>query len=202
MDSIDFLKMYFGTIFLSTYVLPSVEDIKNWLGKDIHPYDAYPPFDSIECVLRYLLVRVLDKSDYLLNGSQMKCNLKFRSTLKTFDEFIRPCNRDTSIRTFFKKFYKPNFTPQSDAEIDQILEWMLYVIQFDEADLTRVAEGLKLLNQIQWHLRDMKKNHDEAKKHAQTLAEWAESQKRDVDAKWCACYEFEVSGNCSHLEDC
>ena len=202
MDTIDFLKMYLGTVFLSMYTLPSVQEIKHMLGTEIHPYDEYPPFDSIECVLRYLLVKILQKSEYLLNACQQKCNLKFCDSVKTYDEFIRPCNCDTSIKTFFEKFFEPNYTPHSNAEIDQIFEWILYVIQFDEADQNRVKEGIQLLHAVQLHLYDMKKNFDVSKVHAQNLAEWTESQTRDLDAKHCDCYEFEVSGNCSHEEDC
>ena len=198
----DLLKVYFGTLFLYTFYLPSVNEIKTLLGHDhVHPYLEFPPFDTIECVLQYVLTKVLDKSEYLVNACKTEHDLSFANSVKTFDERIRPHDPDESAKLFFVKFFEGDFTPRSYEEVQQIVEWMLFAVQFDEAKQDRVIEALHLMRQLKLHLFMMKARSDAKKKASQELLKWSEAQKRDVDAKYCSCFEFEISGNCSHEED-
>ena len=236
-EVVEFLKFYFGTLFLSTYHLPTIEQVKNTTGSGVRLFTSYKPFVSMGCVLRLLILKILQRGDDLLYLSKNKFLDAFSDRLHLLGESIAPTNLENSCLTFFEKFFDYGHCLADDEEVETLVEWSLFVVQFKEANEERVRTVLDLLTEVREHLyneelkalffpelvklRKETEISDNAQSEKKTndstsfVANSSKSQTKDVeetkrskdeilmdtDTKSCDCYEYEVSGDCSHVDD-
>ena len=82
----------------------------------------------------------------------------FKDRLLLFKESVAPTNLGTSCFLFFEKFFDSNFCPVCDEEIEEMVEWCLYSVQFTESNLTRISATLTVLTEVQNYLYVSKLN--------------------------------------------
>lgn len=201
-DQLAFLKLHFGTLFLTTYHMPTLDEVKNVIGSGVFLFARYFPFVSIGCILRSMIEKLLKRGEELIMFSKNNFLRDFNANLETYDTSIVPLDTARSPLTFFKTFFEPEFTPVNEEEIDILIEWSLFVVQFEEANENRTKEALKLLSELQDHLLTSKfaamyditlDNIDKPSEEQMILF--------DTNTKSCDCYEYEQSGDCHHFDD-
>ena len=219
LEAIEFLKLHFGTLFLTSYDLPTLEHVKTIIGSGLLKFTQYQPFVSIGCVMQNLIAKVISRSNELLYLSDNKFLNAFSDRLNLFGESIAPTNLKHSAQTFFQKFFDYDYCPVNDEEIEMIVEWSLFAIQFEEANKERVRKALDLLIEVQDHLytAKFKAMFDTVEKQNKTCNVPKPIEKKetevaqntaivkneilwDSDTKSCDCYEYEISGDCYHVD--
>ena len=198
----DFLKLHLGTLFLSTYYLPTEKEVKARLSRyTIHPFSKFPPFESVESVLEELFQKILHNRKYLVKVSKIDHGFRFKKIMKNFDESICPTDLNKSAWIFFEKFFERDLTPTSNEEVEEIAEWILYVVKFNEADRKRVEQALVVIEEIKLHLTTMriisKVHNDPEREHIEWLkrekkkhGKWSKIDRDDVDDKTCSCFDL------------
>ena len=244
-DAIDFLKMYLGTLFLDNYVMPKLEAVKIVLAAAARPLNKFEPLGVAGIKLRQLCKKVLKHSGDLLYFSENRKNFgRFSDQLYLYAEEVAPVDREGSALIFFEKFFNDDYTPQSEVELEFIIEWLLFVVEFDEANEERTKKALDLLNDLYEYLCEFEPSassspqsndeHDkdddegyggddetvccdcaaaEAKRSIETNMDEVTKQDKQMslekcaeyyhvsDTKHCDCYEYEMSGDCYHVDN-
>ena len=204
-EAVEFLKLHFGAMFLTTYCLPTFENVQDIVGNGVLLFSTFFPFISVGCILRRLIDKVMERSGDLIMFSKSIFLYKFSDRLKDYKESAFPHDEHSSL-TFFQKFYDRDYTPINDEELEEIVEWSLFAVQFKEANEERTKAVLEMLMKLKNHLYDekMKSAYDPSLDNIDEPPFTFKVQNEDVStaSKACECYEYEVSGDCSHLDDC
>ena len=217
-EGVEYLKLHFGTLFLETYRMPKFQDVINIIDNGVVIFTKFFPYASVGDILRQLIDEVLERSDDLVTFSKNNFLLKFSDRLDTFHSATAPTNLVSSPLMFFSIFFNRFYTPFNKEQIDLIVEWALFAVQFAESNPERTQKALKLLKELRTHLYAEKmkamldphldnidapslKNKNDKKKNLSVIV----SQKDepilfDTDTKPCDCYEYEQSGDCFCLD--
>ena len=149
--------------------------------------------------------------------------MKFSDRLNTFHEAAVPTDKVSSPLSFFMLFFNRLYTPFSDEQIDAIVEWALFAVQFEESNPERTQKALKLLKDLRIHLYDekmkamldphldnidgpsIKAKAEESSQNDKNVLPVAAIEKDesilfDTNTKSCDCYEYEQSGDCYCLD--
>ena len=151
-EATECLKFLLGTLFLSSYRLPTSSHVKNIIGSGVKLFTTYKPFVSMGCILRHLIQKVKEREQNLFYFSEGSFLGLFSDRLLLLEKSIAPTNLETSCFLFFEKFFDYHYCPRSDEHIEEMVEWCLYSVQFSESNSTRVSDALKLLEEVQNHL--------------------------------------------------
>ena len=179
------LKLHFGTLFLSTYRLPSFEEVKTIIDDAKLSYYGQPcNFYSALHKLEDILSQVEKRKDELISFSSGQFLRNFSEHLLRSGLLIVPTVKDSSCKRFFRMFLDPAFLPNSQTDVELIYEWSMYVVQFEEANETRTKAALSLVAEISEYVENIfeealqrkKKIKDELKKKVDESVE-----KRGVD---------------------
>ena len=220
-EGMEYLKLHFGTLFLETYRMPKLQDVVNIIDNGVVIFTKFFPYVSVGDILRLLIDEILERSGDLVSLSSNNFLLKFSDRLDTFHKAAAPIDLVSSPLLFFSLFFNRHYTPFNKEQIDLIVEWALFSVQFVESNPQRTHKALNLLKELRSHLYDEKmkamldphldnidgpalKAKNKKKKDLKNLSV-AASQKDepilfDTNTKPCDCYEYEQSGDCSCLD--
>ena len=222
-DTIEKLKMYFCTFFLECFDLVQLPDMKELveaglLRTKVMCATNHSSFCMLARLLELVQMRKRDlmrlcKNDFLGSFKGLEKRL-FRDS-STIDR------KTTAVETFFKKFFNSDYTTSSMNEHNEIIDWCLTVVQFEEATPERVNLALDRLDDLRRYLlhRAMDEQNFQAlqmhdilnveKFHTNLAAAMdkgpqAASSLKNLgpeDTKRCDCDEYEASGDCNCVED-
>ena len=151
-EAIEFLKLYFGTLFLSSYKLPTLDHAIVIFGNGVKIFLRYRPFVSMGCILRHLITKVLNRREELRYLCRNDFLNAFSDRLHLIGDCVAPKDLTASPNIFFQKFFDSDYTPQNEEEINAIVEWCMFAVQFEESSLARVNAAIELLKGIRDHL--------------------------------------------------
>lgn len=209
--------MHFGTLFLSTYRMPRLEDVIRIIGNGVSIFTMYFPYASVGCILRKLIDEVLQRSDDLIAFSKGRFLKKFNDHLNDYQKAVAPVNREGSPLSFFLVFFNRLYTPCCDDEIDLIVEWTLFTVQFEEANEKRTRQVIKFLEDLREYLYVEKckamldprldnidkpslMSKEASSKQEEDSSKQEEPILYDTLTKPCDCLEYEKSGDCYCLD--
>ena len=151
-EAIEFLKLRFGVLFLSNYDLPSLDDVKLLLDTNGVNYCFFYPFLTMNCVLRELMTQVMERRNDILHLSKNNFLGKFSDRKESYVNITFPEDVYTSALQFFQKFFDDDYRPASQGDLAEIVEWILFVVQFSESNEERSTEALDFLTEINSYL--------------------------------------------------
>ena len=213
--AIETSKLQFGTLFLSSYRLPDVDEVKNVtavLGKTVSEKKLKALckiFSEIEIHRNLLLF--FSENDFIGDFSQC---------IKTFGEDNFPSNQHNSSLQFFFRYLDSNVLNYSEVECEEFVSSALTTVQFNEANVKRTLAAMKLLSQVKEHVQTLLTEkklfscavddvpcdvcvdiRDESDVIAAAAATKDEGIVVDYDTKHCSCFTYEVCGDCSCVDD-
>ena len=212
------LKLHFGTLFLRTYRLPSFGEVKEVIDEAKSSYfgqSCY--FISALQKLHKILSEVEKRKDELMSLSTGRFLRNFNDHLLRCGLLVLPSSKDGSCKRFFRMFLDPAFLPDKESDLQLIYEWIMFVVQFEEADETHTKFALKLLaelkNYVENLIEEFMKRRMRREKRREKRGVDEVDRKVDLDddeddvdihddllnyrdIKFCHCLEYEVSEDC------
>lgn len=184
------LKLLFSCLFLKTYKLPAVGEILYLLEqscKDWH--DVERCYEHLE----YLNVKLQELKDILLYFTTSNFLGSFSDKIEQFKDVEFPIDFMNSCNAFFEKLFDSSYTPIHNYDLDDLIQFVQYIVQCEEATTDRINEALCLLEDVTQMM---------SVKYEWLIPNSTDFQKVDLDTKPCDCYEYEMSGDCSCIYDC
>ena len=205
------LKVSFGLLFLKTHPLPTLLEVMTVIN-NAHVVIAATPlhlalgmWNSFRLALEMLNSLI---ADLLLRGGDLKLFV-YNNFLGEFIDKrdsktnVIPFDKDRGGIEFFESFFQEQFTPKTQEELDELLEWCLFSVQHSDSDATRLNEALELLCGVRVHIlkkfegsppTKVKSDNDDDDDNVFTAPPLS-------DTKSCSCYTYEVTGDCSCIYD-
>lgn len=183
------LKLLFSTLFLKTYKLPEVGAILNLIEqscKDLHSLERC--FEN----LSYVNIKLQDLKETLVYFSTSDFLGHFDNLEESYKAYDFPIDFSNSCHEFFKKFFDVDYTPGNSYDLDELLEFIQYIVQFEEATPARVHNALDLMEEVTQLM---------SVKFEWLMPKNTSFPEIDRDTKPCDCFEYEASGDCSCLYD-
>lgn len=115
----EFLKMYSGTLFLTTYQLPCVDHVLTVVDHICTETNVFVSFHTPLTIMRKLIERLEEERETLLMFSDNKFLGKFSNSLHLFGSTNFPHDYDKSY-DFFVIFFQDSYTPQSETEVNDM----------------------------------------------------------------------------------
>lgn len=173
---IKLLKNYLSSFFIEFYSIPSYEIVLQEVNKYLS--DAVFPAFGIAGLL-----------DILQKIIECEMNLKVLSRHYTLGAILLDhpnldIYEDDKCLTFFKIVLNEEMVPMPQA-LDVLRDHCIHIVQYDECHEARVNETLDLFKKVQNYCSN-----------AQCIFPL-----KEIDAKHCNCYEYEMSGDCHHVDD-
>ena len=209
--AIETAKLEFGTLFLTTYRLPDVDEVKNViavLAKTISE-------KKVEA-LNKIISEIEIHKNLLLFFSENDFIGDFSQCVESFGKENFPSDQHNSPLQFFFRFLDSKILNYDEVECEDFVCSALTTVQFNEANVKRSVAAMKLLSQVKEHIQtlltekklfscavddvpcdvcvDIRNESDE------TVAK-DEGIVVDYDTKHCSCYTYEVCGDCSCVDD-
>ena len=222
-DVLDFLKLHLGTLFLDTYSLPSFENILDIVCSNLSIENHSEIYSTAACALNDFLCHLFDREADLLSFSTNDFLGKFSE--HHYDSSVFPFDLKRSGQIFFEKFFDLYYTPATKIEIDMMLEWCLFVVQFSEANVERTKDALSLLKRlkeccvestickfekpvvlnpidaVESKENEKRLSSDYVKRDLVATSQGFSDVTVDYDTKHCSCYTYKVSGDCACIDE-
>ena len=218
------LKMRFNSLFLTSYDLPDVSEVCDFLDETFCVIDSQEKFRATVDRLERLVVAVELREADLLTFSHNGFLGKF-CDIETESDGVFPYDKKRSGEEFFDKFFNGIYSPTCEKSIEEMVESCLFVVQYVECDEGRVRDAMVLLKAVKKFIQGRNENTLAPCKHVEddlhfyddenddaALAMDQSSQQFDVHdycfnvdgvpSKGCTCHEYEVSGDCGCMYDC
>lgn len=145
------LKMHLETIFLKTFKLFSFESVQPLItdGMASTKRLCYTYRHSPMCMLRNLLLAIEDRADDLIRFSSNNFlgDFKERASLIFSDE-LPDETKESGTLTFFERFLDNDCSPRTQSEHNEMIEWCLFAVQFEQGNVERMNEALKILYDV------------------------------------------------------
>jgi hypothetical protein len=106
----------------------------------------------MNCVLRELMTQVMERRNDILHLSKNNFLGKFSDRKESYVNITFPEDVYTSALQFFQKFFDDDYRPASQGDLAEIVEWILFVVQFSESNEERSTEALDFLTEINSYL--------------------------------------------------
>ena len=145
-DALDFLKLHLGTLFLDTYSLPTLESILDIICGICEIQKHSEMYSTAACALNDFLCRLFEREVDLLSSSTNDFLGKFSE--RQYDSSVFPFDLNRSGEIFFEKFFDLYYTPTTKSEVEVLLEWCLFTVQFSEGNVERTRDALSLLKRL------------------------------------------------------
>ena len=209
--AIETAKLEFGTLFLTTYRLPDVDEVKNVIaviGKTI----SEKKFQALKKIISEIEVQ----KNLLLFFSHNDFIGDFSQCVESFGKDTFPSDQRNSSLQFFFHYFDSDVLNYGEVECEDFVSSALTTVQFNEANAKRAMAAVKFLSQVKEHVQtlltekklfscavddvpcdvcvDIRDESDE------TVAK-DEGIVVDYDTKHCSCYTYEVCGDCSCVDD-
>ena len=151
-DTLRSLQLYFGTLFLTIYSLPSFEEVRDCItGWEESFYEDQ--YANIILVLLQLLDHVFFMKHELLHVSKSSEYGEFVNYKNTSDPEICPIDLETSCLTFFEKLSVSGIFPFNEKDIEEITYCSTnHICKFEECTPDRVQKALDLLKKVRNHV--------------------------------------------------
>jgi len=148
--AIEYLKTYFGTLFLVGYMFPTHERLTELLFQTWNKLIRKKSFQTLHALgyLQKLVKFVLQHEDDLIAMSKNNF-LKKHSDRVLSSAVVFPYNERRSVEMFFINFLNADYCPQNEDELKDIIQWSLLVVQFEEANVDRTHTALTFLKTVQ-----------------------------------------------------
>lgn len=177
-SDIKVLKNYLSSFFIDFYGIPSYESvlviINNYLSECLFPaFGIAGLIDIIDHILKNEThLRILSGHDILGSVQLHYPNLDIYEEDKCL--------------MFFKIVLNEEMVPLPQS-LETLYHHCVDIVQHNECNETRVKETITLFKKVR-----------EFCANAQCIFPL---QVKEIDAKHCDCYEYELSGNCQHDDD-
>ena len=148
--AIEYLKTYFGTLFLMDYMFPSNSRINQLLFETWSDLVQTKSLQTLHALgyLQRLVKSILKHEDELLTMSNSNFLKKHKDRMMGTG-VVFPYNERRSIEMFFINFLNADFCPQNEEELHEIVQWSLLVVQFEEANTDRTRAALAFLRIVE-----------------------------------------------------
>ncbi|MEL6887029.1 MAG: hypothetical protein AAFP87_21165 [Pseudomonadota bacterium] len=180
MNSIDIklLKNYLSSLFIEFYAIPSYEAvhivINNYLSECLFPaFGIAGILDIINSILKIEKHLKILSTNYTLGSIQ--------SAYPNLDIY-----EEDKCLEFFKIVLKEEMVPMPQS-LEILEHHCIHIVQYNECNETRVDEAISLLKKVRDFCENVKCIFP--------------LKVKDIDAKHCDCYEYEMSNNCEHVDD-
>lgn len=206
---IECLKLHFGLCFLSTFCLPSVQEVKLIINDAVKAFDNdLSLYHSALSKLKKIVSKTLMRKDELIYFSSGLFLRNFSDHVAHSNFALYPGAKD--FGDFLKLFLHPDYLPHRKADLKVIYEWSLFAVQFIEGNENHTRAALKLLKEIDDYI--VGDEQCESKKECIEKNDVVSNTTKDVylrafdevdygDTKPCDCYEYEMSGDCYCVYD-
>ena len=180
-DNFEFVQYYLSSLFLNLFPLPSLYLVKNVIND--HIFEAQFPAYTISGLLD-LIDEISSKCTQLKTLS--RCYTKGQFLIDNPDKLKCDCNchDDNECMEFFKLLLTEKCVPSTD-DVKILVNDLAGTVQYDECNEMRVDEVLDLLKEVRTYCESLP----------------SVAIQKDIDTKTCSCYEYEMSGDCSHDDD-
>ena len=146
------LQLYFGTLFLDIFSLPSFEEVRNCISgwEDLYSGGQY---ENIIFVLLQLLDHAFFMKYELLHVAKSSDYGSFVEYKNSNDPEICPTDLETSCLMFFEKLSVSGIYPFNESMIEEITYYSSHCIcRFEECTPDRVQKAFKLLKKVRNHV--------------------------------------------------
>ena len=176
----EMLKLYLGTLFLSSYDMPELSLVEKVIDVAFIKYPAGGPFGSYVLRMSHLIDELTLYKDTMLElGANNTFLGPFAARLKDYD------NCPTNINSSTFKFFEYFFNERLELSIREMRTWCLTVVQFEEANEKRTVEAFKFLSDVKEYIEQ--KNGELIVKMKREAVE--EREKTDMKMKKCADFK-------------
>ena len=169
------LEHYFSALFNSNFDLPSSYEIKCVLHKFVMD-DDFPAF-AVHMLIKFIEVIEKGFDEIIKNSYENSQTIEDRSYQVT------DCLR------FFELILCDKYVP-NDEDNEFFLQRFLHYAQCSNVKDIRVLSVLSLLVKLKYHCEEIP--HFLLNAPCKTIT---------FDSKHCSCYEYQMSGDCYHLDD-
>ena len=210
--ALESLKLEFGTLFLSSYRLPDVDEVKNVIAALDKPISE----KKFEALCK-IISEIEAQKNLLLFFSNDDFIGNFNQCMETFGEDIFPSNQQNSSLQFFFHFLNSNVLNYSEAECEDFASSALTMVQFNEGNEKRSQDAVKFLSHVKEHVKTLLNEKklfscavndepcdvcvDIRDACDDTFVAKDEGIAVDYDTKHCSCFTYEVCGDCSCVDD-
>ena len=139
----EMLKLHLGTLFLSNYDMPALSDVQKLVDVAFAKYPVGRPFGSYVLRMTDLIDELMLFKDTLLQLGTNNFLGPFTERLKDYDNC--PTSIQSSTLKFFENFFDKR---QTRLNIQEMRNWCLNVVQFEEANEKRTVEAFKFLSDV------------------------------------------------------
>ena len=189
-DSFD-LTLLFTCLFLDSYVLVDVFEVISLIEDKTIDW-----FREEKCFRNLLLLnRKLNALQVILYDN-VSCNFlgAFSERTQQFGKRF-PADLKGSCHKFFERLFDATCTPADDEQLDEIVDYVAFSVQFEEATSSRVTDALNLLDNV----TELAKF-----RYQKVVKDGSNTDVKNVnyrDTKHCECVEYDMSGDCSCTYD-
>lgn len=184
------LKLLFASLFFKTYKLPEIGAILGLVEQKCKVWhDVERCFEN----LQYLNEKLKEMKETLLYFATSDFLGSFSNREEEYKDFQFPTDLSSSCQEFFNKLFDPAYTPGNNYDLDDLIEFIQFTVQFKEASPERINEALSLLDEVTQLM---------CAKYEWLIPNNASFIEVDRDTKPCDCFEYEMSGDCSCVFDC
>ena len=186
------MELLFTCLFLTTYKLPEMLALQTY----IHSKISRRWFQLERC---YQNLIALDSHlqtykamfQELMKDQNLGLFSKLQVTYASTDDF--PHDLSNSCLTFFEKLLHPCHTPANEEDLEKLLHHASFAVQYTEASPDRLNEVVELVQNVTNYLGIQNQNYV-----LHNVRGYDEIDFRDT--KFCDCYEYEKSGDCSCID--
>lgn len=176
--TVESLKLYLGTLFLSCYRLPEMHDVETVIEEVVEESKREKvPFGTLVEKMLLLLEKIYLKRSELLMFGKGEFLGPFLDRLNTFGCDSYPTDLEDSGVMFFRKFFKDSSKIELESEeetelkidseeeeplsdLEEIVEWCLFVVQFEEATHERIVKAINFLYKVKVLIENRKQEYE------------------------------------------
>ena len=157
--AVEILKLYLGTLFVSCYELVTLDSLKKILRETcgkmrrLCHYTCHTPL----CMLRNLILTLETREADLLRFSSNNFLGNFMERAPfLFKNDLPSDNADVSATyTFFMRYFDNDFALINQDDHFEMVEWCLYVVQFEEGNVERTKATMELLRDVKTYVENL-----------------------------------------------